>query len=113
MNPEDRARAQLEHLRETGRARLGAARRGDWRTLERLEAERREALAAMALADLAALAAAEPQAFTALQRELAEQDRLVASALRGALATRESALAGTRAQDRAERGYLKASRSSS
>jgi hypothetical protein len=112
-SPEAATRAQLLQLRALGTARLAAARRGDWQALAGLEAERREALALLTPAALSALAEADPQAFTALQGDLAEQDRLVASALRGALARREAALAGDRARERAERGYLKASRSSS
>jgi hypothetical protein len=110
VRPEDQARTQLGRLRALGADRLAAARRGDWQALAGLEAQRRETLAALAPAGLTALATAAPRAFAALADELAEGDRLVECALRSGLAARKAALAATQTQERAERGYLKASR---
>lgn len=109
---EQETRAGLEALRALAEERLAAARRADWEALARLEARRRELLAALRPDGLAALAAGDPERAAALRAELLERDRLVECALRAALGARGEAAVALETRRRAEAGYRKGSQGS-
>lgn len=101
----DAARETLSALRTVADGLLDASRRGDLDGLAHLEDRRRALVSRLDPADLAALAAASPEALAADVAALEAADRLVRSHLQGRLAQLSRAMEQDGARQRAERRY--------
>jgi hypothetical protein len=95
----------LRKLRDLGSLQLAAVRKNDLDALEKLEAERREALHQLGKLDIVGLAEGAPELVDKIVQEIRDNDHLVRFALRERMEESKRAMDDVKDRGRAERAY--------